>query len=94
MEVIVFHGRVKPDKVVKIIVDGESISAKKTMKYLGVVLDSRLSFKEHFAYTEEKTTKVVRALGRLMPNLKGPREAKRRLFANVIMSILTYGAPV
>ncbi|KMQ83944.1 reverse transcriptase [Lasius niger] len=29
-----------------------------------------------------------------MPNLRGPDERRRRLFANVISSILLYGAPV
>lgn len=29
-----------------------------------------------------------------MPNLRGPGEHKRRLYANVVTSILTYGAPV
>ncbi|KMQ85000.1 reverse transcriptase [Lasius niger] len=38
--------------------------------------------------------RVVRALYRLMPNLRGPDERRRRLFANVIMSVVLYGAPV
>ncbi|KMQ90440.1 reverse transcriptase [Lasius niger] len=29
-----------------------------------------------------------------MPNLKGPDERRRRLFANVVLSVLLYGAPV
>lgn len=61
------------------------------MKYLGVMLDS-LKFVNHFKYVEEKTAK--RALSGLMPNVRGPRELKRRLYANVVGAVALYGAPV
>lgn len=38
--------------------------------------------------------RILRALTGLMPNLRGPIEGKRKLFYNVIISILLYGAPV
>lgn len=34
------------------------------------------------------------SLGRLMPNLRRPVESKRRLYYNVLLSIVLYGAPV
>lgn len=64
------------------------------LKYLGIILDSRLNFGEHFKYVAAKASKVASALGRLMPNLRGPSEVKRILYANTIMSVITYGAPV
>jgi len=64
------------------------------MKYLGVVLDSRLSFTPHIEYVGKKASKVLRSLGLLMPNLRGPSQTRRRLYYNVVMSILTYGVPV
>lgn len=84
----------KPNKICDLIIEKEAIKIGESLKYLGVILDSCLNFKEHFLYMENKAIKVLRALSRLMPNLRGPSEAKRRLFTNVIMSILTYGAPV
>lgn len=45
-------------------------------------------------YIDNKAGKVVRALNRLMPNLRGPDERKRRLFANSVYSVILYGAPV
>jgi len=78
----------------KIRVSDTEISVANKMKYLGVILDSRLSFVPHVDYVEEKTSKVLRSLGLLMPNLRGPSQAKRRLYYNVVVSILTYGAPV
>lgn len=48
----------------------------------------------HFKYIEVKTRRVTRALNRLMSNLRGPNEKLRRLFANIVMSVIMYGAPV
>ncbi|RLU22289.1 hypothetical protein DMN91_004567 [Ooceraea biroi] len=58
------------------------------------MLDSRLTFLAHFGYVRERASKVSRALGRLMPNLCGPTEHKRRLYANVVASSVLYGAPI
>lgn len=63
-------------------------------KKLGIILDSKLNFEEHFRYIQEKVEKVKRALCRLMLNLRGPHESKRRLYACVVQSIVMYGAPV
>lgn len=92
-EVVLFRGsRVRPP--VDVVVGECSVSPSLAMKYLGVYLDSRLSFEEHFARTEAKLFRVTGALCRLMPNLRGPGERKRRLYANVISSVAMYGAPI
>lgn len=70
------------------------VPLSESMKYLGLYLDSRLSFRDHFAYVESKCGKITRSLGRLMPNLRGPCERKRRLYANVLYSVVLYRAPV
>ncbi|KAL6417446.1 hypothetical protein ACFW04_012728 [Cataglyphis niger] len=82
-EAIVFYGKNKPPRIVRLNVDGKEIEAKPTLKYLGIMLDGRLNFRPHFE-----------ALGRLMPNLRGPNESKRKLYAQVVLSILLYGAPI
>lgn len=64
------------------------------MKYLGIIIDSEWSFIDHFRYVENKAAKVSRALFRLMPNLRGPYEEKRRLYASVLTSVVKYAAPV
>lgn len=43
---------------------------------------------------EEKAVKISRALRRLMPNLKGPSECKRKLYVETVKSVLLYGAPI
>ncbi|XP_046976655.1 uncharacterized protein LOC124542814 [Vanessa cardui] len=64
------------------------------MKYLGLVLDGRWSFEEHFKLLVPRIEKAVGALHRLLPNLGRPREVIRRLYAGVVRSMALYGAPV
>lgn len=78
----------------KIRVGRAVIEMANQMRYLGVILDSRLTFLPHFEYVEAKAARAMRSLGRLMPNLRGSSEGKRKLYANVLISILLYGAPV
>lgn len=76
------------------VVEKDTVEITKHFKYLGVYLDSRLTFEKHFEYAIKKTAGVTGALTGLMPNLRGPCEAKRKLFANVVLSVLLYGAPI
>ncbi|KAE9540864.1 hypothetical protein AGLY_004109 [Aphis glycines] len=64
------------------------------MRYLGVELDSRLSFTRHIASAPAKATKSAKAIGRLMPNIGGPSQAKRALLATVVASKLLYASPI
>lgn len=73
---------------------GAEIRVTNKIKYLGVFVDSRLSFAPHFTYAESKASGIARALGRLMPNLRGPSQAKRKLYVNTVMPVLLFGSPV
>lgn len=92
-EIILFHGRGnKPLQDLYMSIGGKRIQFKDSIKYLGIFLDSRLTFGEHFRRIETKTAGVTRALSRLMPNLRGSGERKRRLYANIVASVILYGA--
>ena len=67
---------------------------KTSIKYLGVQLDRRLSLREHLKIAADKAIQCGVNLAGLMPNINGPREAKRRLVASVVHSKLLYAAPV
>lgn len=75
-------------------VNGEYVRTSDAIKYLGVLLDSRLNFTRHFRYVGEKMGRVTRALSGLMPNVRGPDELKRKLYASVLGSVALYGTPV
>uniref|UniRef100_A0A6V7LWW2 Reverse transcriptase domain-containing protein n=1 Tax=Bracon brevicornis TaxID=1563983 RepID=A0A6V7LWW2_9HYME len=51
-----------------------SITSQPYIRYLGVMLDSRLSYTRHVEQVTEKASKVAQSLARLMPNIGGPRQ--------------------
>jgi hypothetical protein len=71
-------------------VGGNIITSSRKLRYLGIIIDDRLSFTAHVGYACEKAARVNTALASLMPNTFGPRSSKRKLLANVTTSILTY----
>ena len=81
-------------KYPRIVLGEHGIKWKKSIKYLGVQLDRRLSFDDHLQIATAKAIQCGAALTRLMPNINGPREAKRRLVASVVNSKLLYAAPI
>ena len=62
--------------------------------FLGIQLDRRFSFGEHLQIATAKAIQCRAALAWLIPDIGGPREAKRRLVASVVNSKLLYAAPV
>ena len=65
-----------------------------TTKYLGMIIDSGMTGTPHIKYASAKALKVAQALARLMPRTRGVRDARRRLLASVVDSILLYAAPI
>jgi len=75
-------------------VDGCPIAVKRAVRYLGIQLDTRLSFGEHAVTVSTGARKAASALGRLMPNVGGPAQCKRSLLMSIVHSRLLYGAAV
>lgn len=95
-EACIFHGKRRHMDLqnLYVTVERDLVPVARSLKYLGVHLDSRLTFADHLAHVEEKASAMARALSRLMPNLRGPSEVKRRLYAKTVESATLYGAPV
>ncbi|XP_037906326.1 uncharacterized protein LOC119648629 [Hermetia illucens] len=68
--------------------------SKGFIKYFGVMLDHRLTFKKHLSYAGEKATKVLGVLSGMVPNIGGPKPPRSLLLARVSSSILLHAAPV
>lgn len=94
-EAICFHGpRRAPPPDTYISVDGVNVIVRASLKYLGIVLDSRWKFEEHFRVLAPKAMKCAGALASLLPNLRGPNMRSRSLYMSVVRSMVLYGAPV
>ncbi|KAL4082383.1 hypothetical protein QTP88_030003 [Uroleucon formosanum] len=72
---------------------GHPITLYDRIRYLGVVLDRNLTFAAHVDTVAKKASRTAAALARLMPNIGGPSEWKRKLLGSVVDSQLLYAAP-
>lgn len=75
-------------------VDTEEVQTKATAKYLGVTLDTKLTYWAHIKRAVDKAAERTKALSRLMANVGGPKPGKRRLLMSTTHSILLYGAEI
>lgn len=71
-----------------------NITSQKAIRYLGVIIDDRLSFGEHITQTSAKAARTCAALSRIMPNTGGASLPRRKLLTGVLSSMLLYAAPV
>lgn len=72
-----------------------SIGFSSCLKYLGVFLDSKLTYYYHISKTLEKAKKALYVLDRYCSNTWGPNaQVTRLLISTVIQPIVTYAAPV
>ncbi|KAJ8912349.1 hypothetical protein NQ315_014716 [Exocentrus adspersus] len=75
-------------------IKGRMIDIKKTVKYLGVIIDWQGYFGPHVRYVCHKASDRATSLSRLLPNIGGPSCEKRRIVMAVIHSIILYAAPI
>ncbi|KMQ84556.1 reverse transcriptase [Lasius niger] len=75
-------------------IEGVRIEIRSHMKYLGLYLDCRWCFKEHFCRMAPRIRAAVNAFGRLLPNIGGPKDWVRRLYMGMVGSMILYGTPM
>lgn len=75
-------------------IQNKNITTEKALKYLGVWLDTKMTFAEQVKQVAVKVDKTVAALASLMPNIGGPRASKRKMLSSVAHSQILYGAAV
>lgn len=75
-------------------IEGHHISVKKSIRYLGIELDQKITF----TLLTKKAAKVgaesAKAIGRLLHNVKGPSYYKRKLLSSVVHSKILYASAV
>ena len=91
-ELVVFTSKYEAPPAIEL--RGTQLVPSNTIKYLGLQIDRRLTFLPHVRAAAEKASRVVDQLARLMPNVGGPKQKRRKLLNTVAHSVLLYGAPV
>lgn len=92
-EAVMFRRKYKDD-IPRITLNGTVIDTKRSIKHLGIIVDDNLSYNEHVEIAARKAQKVLTSLCRIMPNIGGPKEPRRKLLVSVVHSVILYGAPV
>lgn len=90
----VFFSRRRRPLLPRLMLEGFEVPLSKSLRYLGIQLDRRLSFGEHVELASAKASGVAQQIGRLMPNVGGPKSGRRKLLHEVVHSALLYGAPI
>lgn len=79
----------------KINIGGVVVDTVPYFKYLGIMLDQKLSFTEHFNYLSHKTSKIVNKLRLVCPNIDGySNNARRIMYEGTVGAIWKYGSVV
>lgn len=75
-------------------VDDVTMKTQRSIKYLGVRLDSKLTYSVQINYAATKAAQIITQLSKLMANIGGPLPKKRKLLMEASNSILLYGAEI
>src|SRR5687768_12684942 len=92
-EAVPFIGRKKCPSI-SLKLAGQEIKIVESARYLGVHLDRAMTGSAHIEIAAAKASKAAAGLSRIMPNIYGPREVKRRMIMRVAESIIRFGAPI
>ena len=78
----------------RFLVQGKTVSAGVSLRYLGVVMGAGGSFFPHMRHITLKAEKQIMMMNKLLPNWSVVGQTKRRLLAAVFTSTVLYGAEV
>lgn len=71
-----------------------SLTTKRAVKYLGLKLDCRLNFWAQIQHAATRASRIVGMLSKLMANVRGPTQSKRKLLMTTTNSVMLYGSEI
>ncbi|RZC33767.1 RVT 1 domain containing protein [Asbolus verrucosus] len=94
-EQIVFTRKFTNNKILnKLRINGNKVDTSKSVKYLGITLDSRLNFKKHINNVIIKANIALKTIYALMSkNSKMNKRNKITLYKTMIRPVMTYACP-
>ena len=95
-EVILMSRRRRTErKEIEICVNNKTLKQVNSIKYLGIIFDNKMTFRDHISYIEEKCTKLIFSPSKSMTITWGLKhEALKTIYTGGILPLLLYGAPV
>jgi len=85
----------RANKDVSIYLNNKPLEQVNNIKYLGIIIDSKLNFRDHIIHTSRKCTALMHALTKSAKLSWGLRhEALNTIYKGVILPLILYGAPV
>jgi len=85
----------KESRAIKVYLNNKLLEQITTMKYLGIILDHKFTFKDHISYAAERCATLIHSLSRLAKVTWGIKhEALKTIYKGAILPLLLYGAPV
>ena len=85
----ILFSNVHSDIPYNIIIRNSSISPVTSAKFLGLIIDNRLSFSEHVRYTCNRISKTIGIMKRLSSIV--PAAVLRTLYNSLVLPYLSYG---
>jgi hypothetical protein len=62
---LILRRKWKETKEIKVYLNNKSLEQVTTMKYLGIIIDSKFKFSDHISYAAERCTKLIHSLSKL-----------------------------
>jgi hypothetical protein len=85
----------KEPRDIKVYLNNKLLEQVTTMKYLGIILDNKFTFKDHITYAAEKCATLIHSLSRSAKVTWGIKhEGMKTIYKGAILPLLLYGAPV
>jgi hypothetical protein len=79
----------KENKDISVHMNNKSVEQVQTIKYLGIIIDSKLNFREHIMYISRKCTKLIHALSKPAKQCWGlSHEALYTIYKGAILPLL------
>ena len=88
-------GKGRKKKDTEIYVNNKKLQQVNRIKYLGITFDSKMTFRDHINYIEEKCTKLIFTLAKSAKLTWGLKhKALNTIYTGGILPLILYGAPV
>jgi hypothetical protein len=84
----------KESRAVNVYLNNKKLKQVTTLKYLGIIMDHKFTFKEHIAYVTDSCAKLINRLSRAAKVTWGIKHDAMKTIYKAILPLLLFGAPV